>query len=415
MAFFDEAAEAAVLGCIFLDPECFEDVMEKVKKEDFYFEAHRILYGAMESNYKQGKKIDVVTVSAQLGEKLELIGGYGALAQLAAGVPTTENLKAYLEIVQNLGDKRRLYGALKAQLERLENGESDDVRSKLLELGGDEKSEKEPESISRVMAQTFSKMEEAGGKAPGLSTGFGLDPMEDGELIIVAARPSVGKTAFALNIASHVAGMEKKHVLIFSLEMSGMQLSQRILSSVGNLQLKALRSGRLDEEGWRKAAVAVGKISAMKLKIWDDAAVSIEQIVRQCRMAKRRGELDLVILDYLQLIQTEGKNREQEVAALCRSLKQMALGLSVPVILLSQLNRASETRREHRPILSDLRESGSIEQDADKVIFLHREAYYDENADPTEAECIIAKNRNGVCRTEKLHWNGAYQEFSILH
>ncbi len=427
---FSTEAEQSVLGCIFVDPECLIAVAEKLTVDDFYMPQNKLIYSAMLSLWNRGEAVDSITISKELGNNLEVIGGYQYLAQLALVTPTTQNIAAYIKIVQDKAVLRRLINAA-GEISKLGYDGSDDV-SVILDT-----SEKYIYDILQnrtlqgfthvkdVLTETFSQLEEITlnkGKVHGVPSGFeDLDKMTNGfhpsDLVIIAARPAMGKTSFALNIAQHAALKSSVPTAVFSLEMSKEQLGNRIIWSEAMINGEKLRNGDLSDDDWSVIASVVGKLSKSPLYIDDTPGLTITDMRAKCRRLQLEKGLGLIVIDYLQLMQGSKRsdNRQQEISEISRSLKVLAKELGVPVIALSQLSRAAATRTDHKPQLSDLRESGAIEQDADMVLFLHRPDYYDPNTEKKNiAECIIAKHRNGAVGTIDLAWCGEFTKFRTL-
>ncbi len=426
-------AEQAVLGAIFIEPESLTVASEFLIPEDFYRSSHQKIFSAMLKLSDQGKAIDVVTVTEELiaTEQLENIGGVSYLMELANAVPTAANVEYYARIVEEKSLLRRL---IRTATEIAQEGYSreDEVESllseaekKIMEVSG-RKSAGSFISIKDVLVEAYDNIEKLAnrqGDITGIPTGFTeLDRMTAGfqrnDLIIVAARPSVGKTAFALNIAQNVATKTDEVVAIFSLEMGAEQLVMRMLSSEGNINAQNLRTGDLSDEDWKKLTMAMGSLSNAQIYIDDTPGIRIAEMRAKCRRLKQERGLGMILIDYLQLIQGSGRrgeNRQQEVSEISRSLKALARELEVPVIALSQLSRSVEQRQDKRPMMSDIRESGSIEQDADIVAFLYRDDYYDkETENKNIIEIIIAKQRNGPVGTVQLAFAKEYSKFVNL-
>lgn len=433
---FSSEAEQAVLGAVLANSECLGTVAENLKIEEFFLRQNKLVFGAMLSLYERGEPVDIITVSTALGDSLNAIGGYNYLAEMAVSLPTTENLKAYIKIVKDLAVRRSLYKA------------GDSITNSSLDEGGDlsvalddaerlissiiqKKASTGIAHVSDVMVDSFEQIEKNSknkGKISGVSTGLrDLDNLTKGlqpsDLIILAARPAMGKSSLAMNIAQHVAIREEKPVAVFNLEMSAAQLGNRIIWSEAHIDGEKIRSGNLSGEDWPQIARVIGKVSRSPLYIDDTPGITVTEIRAKCRKLKLERGLGLVVIDYLQLMQSgkRSDSRQQEVAEISRSLKVLAKELNVPIIALSQLSRATTARTGNKPQLSDLRESGSIEQDADIVMFIHRPGYYDETVENKDlAELIIAKHRNGPTETIPLMWNGetttfvsvAYTEYS---
>lgn len=429
----NQEAEQSVLGAVFLEPQSLISVAEIVNPEDFYRIAHQKIFQTMINLSDRGKAIDVVTVTEELSAKKELedVGGLSYLTEIANAVPTAANVGHYAHIVEEKALLRRL---IRVATSIVEDGftREDEVETLLAEA---EKKMMEVSSrknagdfihIKDVLVKTYDNIEllhTRKGDVTGVPTGFrDLDKITAGfqrnDLIIVAARPSVGKTAFALNVAQNVATKTDENVAIFSLEMGAEQLVMRMLCAEGNIDAQVLRTGALQNEDWRKLTMAMGSLSNAGIFIDDTPGIRVNDIRAKCRRLKQEYGLGMIMIDYLQLIAGTGKageNRQQEVSDISRSLKGLARELEVPVIALSQLSRGVEQRQDKRPMMSDLRESGSIEQDADIVSFLYREDYYDkETEDQNMIEIIIAKQRNGPTGTVKLAFVKEYNKFVTI-
>ena len=442
-------AEQSVLGAIILDPQLINSTQEVLLPESFYRGAHHHIFRAMMHLFEENSEIDVVTLMDQLTSEgtLSEAGGPQYLAELASNVPTTRNIEYYREIVYKLAAKRNLIRVADQIAKDGYDSELDlddilsDAERKILELASTRESEGFKD-IRDVLGQVYENAEELdqnSGQTPGIPTGYrDLDQMTAGfnrnDLIILAARPSVGKTAFALNIAQKVATHESNYTVgIFSLEMGADQLATRMICSSGNVDSNRLRTGTMTDEDWNRFTVAVGKLSKTKIFIDDTPGIRITDLRSKCRRLKQEHGLDMIVIDYLQLIMGSGSrmsdNRQQEVSEISRTLKAIARELECPVIALSQLSRGVEQRQDKRPMMSDIRESGSIEQDADIVAFLYRDDYYNRedgeedddggmepvtNDDNGEIEVIIAKQRNGPTGTVKLHFMKQYNKFTDI-
>ncbi len=439
-------AEQAVLGAIFLNTDALADAMEYVEVDDFYRRAHQILFQAMVNLNNDGEAIDVLTVQNYLttNNQLDDVGGVAYIAELATSVPTAANAGYYAKIVEGKSMLRRLISTATNIITQANNGD-DDVPSLLdsAERQIMDVSERRNRSgfreIKDVLNETLSDIDRLSQQSEditGLPTGYReFDKMTAGlqpdNLIILAARPAVGKTAFALNIAQNVATSTDTSVAIFSLEMSAESLVNRMLCAEGSINANHLRTGQLDEGEWQNLIVAMGALSNTSIFIDDTPGVKMAEIRAKCRrLAKEKGNLGLVVIDYLQLIEGSNKeSRQQEVSEISRQLKKLAKELSVPILALSQLSRGVEQRQDKRPVLSDIRESGSIEQDADIVAFLYRDDYYERgeskseedgddqdslNQDVGEVELIIEKNRAGARGTVKLLFIKSYNKFSNI-
>ncbi|GAJ97214.1 MULTISPECIES: replicative DNA helicase [Geomicrobium] len=424
-------AEQAVLGSIFLQEESLVSATERLRPEDFYRASHQRIFSAMVELSEKGEPVDLVTVTSELQNRqwLEEAGGVAYLTDLANAVPTASNVQHYARTVEEKSLLRRLIRtATTIATDGFEaEQEVDDVLSDaermILEVSN-RRSSGAFVSIKDVLMETYDNIEMLQGRGDaltGVSSGFQeLDRMTAGfqrsDLIIVAARPSMGKTAFALNIAQNIATKSDENVAIFSLEMGASQLVQRMLCAEGNIDGTRLRTGQLIEEDWEKLAMAMGTLSRAGIYIDDSPGIRVADIRAKCRRLKQEKGLGMILIDYLQLIQGRGTDsRQQEVSEISRNLKGIARELDVPVIALSQLSRSVESRQDKRPMMSDLRESGSIEQDADIVSFLFREDYYDHDAENQNMiEIIIAKQRNGPVGSVELAFIKEYNKFVNL-
>ena len=427
----DEDAEQAVLGSMLTDSDAVMSAVEVLKPEAFYREDNRTIYQAILNLYNKSEPIDIITLKDELETmgKFEQIGGFEYLASLPDKVPTTANVQKYIKIVEEKSISRSL---IKTANEIIDLGYSQTEDIEDIMNGAEKKifdimqskNNKSYTPIKDVLVGSFTNLEKLYNQkqhVTGVPTQFyDLDDKTAGlhgsELILVAARPAMGKTAFALNIATNAALRANVPVAIFSLEMSKDQLVNRILCSEAMVDSNKVRTGKLDEEDWGKLAEAIGPLSEAGIYIDDTPGISIMEIRTKCRKLKLEKNIGLVVIDYLQLIvgsnRRSGGSREQEISEISRSLKILAKELNVPVIALSQLSRAVEQREDHRPMLSDLRESGAIEQDADIVMFLYRDDYYNkESPEKDIAEVIIAKQRAGSTGTVKLYWMGNYTKF----
>ncbi len=430
----DIEAEQAVLGSMLTDKDSVLSAVEKLKTESFYREDNKLIFEAMVNLYNKSEPIDLVTVKDELTSmnSFEKVGGYEYLAVLPDKVPTTANAQKYIDIVE---EKAILRSLIKTANEIIDLGynQTEDVENimagaekKIFDLIQN-KNQKSYTPIKDVLIESFTKLEELynqKSKITGVPTGFSdLDDKTAGlhgsDLILIAARPAMGKTAFALNIAAHAAIRENVPVAVFNLEMSKDQLVNRILCMEAMVDSNKIMTGKLEEDDWSKLASVIGPISDSGIYIDDTPGISIMEIRTKCRKLKMEKNIGLIVIDYIQLIQGSGSrkigSREQEIAEISRSLKILAKELNVPVIALSQLSRAVEQRPDHRPMLSDLRESGSIEQDADIVMFLYRDDYYNPDSEEKDiSEVIIAKHRAGSTGTVKLLWMGNYTKFVNL-
>ena len=429
----DIEAEQAVIGSMLTDQDAVSSAIETLKPEDFYREDNKIIYEAILNIYNRAEPIDIITLKAELSSmgKLDAVGGLEYIAVLPDKVPTTANVDRYIKIVE---EKSVLRNLIKTANEIIELGYNptedvedimDGAEKKIFDIM-QSKNTKSYTPIKDVLVESFTNLEKLYNQkqhVTGVPTQFyDLDDKTAGlhgsELILVAARPAMGKTAFALNIATNAAVRAKVPVAIFSLEMSKEQMTSRILCSEAMVDSNKVRTGKIDDEEWSKLAAASGELSEANIYIDDTPGISIMEIRAKCRKMKIEKNIGLVVIDYLQLVQGSGKrggSREQEIAEISRSLKILAKEINVPVIALSQLSRAPEQRPDHRPMLSDLRESGSIEQDADIVMFLYRDDYYNEDSEKKNiAEVILAKHRAGSTGTVELLWLGNYTKFANI-
>lgn len=429
----DLEAEQAIIGSMLTDRDAVISAIEILKEEDFYREDNKAIYTAILNLYNRAEPIDIITVKSELESmgKFEQVGGLEYLAELPEKVPTTANAMKYIKIVEEKSTLRRL---IKTANEIIELGYSPTEDVEDIMEGAEkkifnimqEKNQKGYAPIKDVLVESFTKLEELYNRKQhitGVPSGFTeLDYRTAGfhgsELILIAARPAMGKTAFALNIATNAAVKANVPVAVFSLEMSKEQLVNRILCSESMVDSNKVRTGKLEEDDWTKLAGAIGPLSEAEIFIDDTPGINITEIRAKCRKLKLEKNIGMVVIDYLQLIQGSNKrggSREQEISEISRSLKILAKELDVPVIALSQLSRAAEQRPDHRPMLSDLRESGAIEQDADIVMFLYRDDYYNEDSEKKNiAEVILAKHRAGSTGTVELLWLGNYTKFANI-
>ena len=424
-------AEQAILGAMMIDRTAIAKAAEALSYEDFYRDSHKTIFKSIVEMFQRDEAVDQVTLTEYLksSDRLEKSGGISYINEIVEGVLTSANVKEYIKIV---ADKSTLRKLIKSSTEIIENcynnqenvsGVIDGAEKKIFDIS-ETKNSGEFEHISDVLERGLSDIERLynnKGEITGVGSGFtDLDEktsgFQPGDMVLIAARPSMGKTTFALNIAEHAALKEGKSVVIFSLEMSKEQLAYKLLCSQASVDMLALRTGQLEDKDWENIAKAAGPLSSAKIYIDDTAGVSIMEMRSKCRKLKIEYGIDLILIDYLQLMSGSGEeSRQQEVSEISRNIKAIAKEMKCPVIALSQLSRAPEQRADHRPMLSDLRESGSIEQDADVVMFLYRDEYYNkETEDKNIGECIIAKQRNGPVGTVKLAWLGQYSRFGNL-
>ncbi len=423
-------AELSVVGSVLSDPQSVAASAEIVKPEDFYYAANREIYRVAIDLFNENIPVDIVTVSDRLKQKdmLDGVGGIGYLSQAVVGVPTTGNVEYYAKIIREKSVLRRLITAATVISETAYN-ESDDIE-RILDRAEQEifdvSSEKESNDIvpiQDIFMTAYQDMVENSinkGTITGVPTGFyelnnRTGGLHGGELIIIAGRPGMGKSSFAVNIAENAAIQDHVPVAIFNLEMSKTMIVNRILCSQAMVDSHKVRLGDFDSEDWQQIGSIVDKVAMAPIYIDDTASITVSEIRAKCRRLKQTKNLGLIIIDYLQLMQGSGRksdNRQNEISEISRSLKVLAKELDIPVIALSQLSRTSEARSDKRPMLSDLRESGAIEQDADMVMFLYRDEYYNKDTeDKNMAECIIAKHRSGSTGMFKLGWQGKYTKF----
>jgi len=425
-------AEQAVLGGVLIDNSVWEKVLERVFEGDFYRKDHRIIYHAIAALDNAGEPFDVVTVAEWLDnhQQLEDASGLSYLAALAENTAGASNITAYADIVRKRSVLRQLIRATNDISEVVFNPQGrnsgdilDFAEQTVFEIAEQEsKGRRNYNPIKDLLVRALDRVDELfhrDNPITGIATGFDdLDDrtagLQSADLIIIAGRPSMGKTALAINIAEHAAIKDKKSVAVFSMEMPGDSLAMRMMSSLGRIDQHKVRTGKLHDDDWPRLTSAVEILKDAKLFIDDTPALTPAELRARCRRIAREQSLDLVVVDYLQLMSVPGttENRATEISEISRSLKAMAKELNVPVIALSQLNRSVEQRPNKRPVMSDLRESGAIEQDADVIIFIYRDEVYDEDSiDKGKAEIIIAKQRNGPIGTIKLAFLGQYTRF----
>ncbi|OFL63789.1 MULTISPECIES: replicative DNA helicase [Facklamia] len=433
-------AERSVLGGLLLDPIKYASVAPILNESDFYKVSHQLIYSAIERIYDREGSVDTLMLIDQLDalDQLETVGGQEAIINLAAYVPTTANIEQYAKIVQTKSLLRQLISTSK-RISKIAYEESEDIESIIdqserwiLSIGEGSQDDR-PRDMHKMVVEAFEKivkLSEEKKDIVGLPSGYiELDKLTAGfqpdQLIILAARPSVGKTAFALNIAQNVATRFSIPVVIFSLEMNALDMVYRMICAEGNINASNLRTGQLTDDEWSSLTVATDTLKDAPIFIDDSAGIKVSEIRAKCRRLKQENpNLGLIVIDYLQLIDGNGReNRQQEVSEISRQLKKLAKELGVPVLALSQLSRGLEQRQNKRPILSDIRESGSIEQDADIVAFLYRDDYHQKDEEEPDkqddlpdnvVEVIIAKNRAGARDTVKLLFKKEYNKFSSL-
>ncbi|WP_138756467.1 replicative DNA helicase [Paenibacillus sinopodophylli] len=426
-------AEQAVIGAVLLSQRL--DGTDRLQPNHFYNGHHSTIYHNMQLLAEDGKPVDLVALTAKLQDEKELdkIGGVSYLSRLCNSVPTATNVNYYAEVVHDRYMHRMTIRTLQQQLKNAWESDSAiasivDMQAAATDLADQSIKTKDFKSAKEVAFNVFENVENRfanfGDDVTGIPSGYyDLDKMtsgwQDSDLIIVAARPSVGKTAFALNLAQAAGIRSRKNIALISLEMSAEQLVQRMMSSEQNIDATKLRTGYMNGEDWEKLTLAVSSISDSKIFIDDSPALTAREIAGKCRRLHKSEGLDMILIDYLQLITGRGKsgeNRQQEVSDITRTLKQLARELNIPVIALSQLSRGVEQRQDKRPMMSDLRESGAIEQDADIVAFLYRDDYYDKESEKKNIiEIIIAKQRNGPIGTVELAFLKQYNKFIGLN
>lgn len=425
-------AEQSVIGSMIIDKSAIAKSLEKLNEEDFYRDGHKVIFKAIREMFSQDMAVDLVTLLEYLKstDMLDKAGGVTYISEISSSVITTANLEAYIKIVEDKSLLRKLIKSSTSIIEESYNNQNkvDDVldfaQKKIFDLA-EKQGSNDYEALSNVLERGFLEIERLfnnKGSITGVGSGIrDLDAktsgFQKGDMVLIAARPSMGKTTFSLNIAENAALREGKSVVIFSLEMSKEQLAYKLLCSEANVDMLKLRTGNLDDDDWERIARATGPLSKAKIYIDDTAGLSVMEMRSKCRKIKMEHGIDMILIDYLQLMSgsSGSESRQQEVSEISRSIKALAKEMECPVIALSQLSRAPEQRADHRPMLSDLRESGSIEQDADVVMFLYRDEYYNkETEEKNIGECIIAKQRNGPVGTVKMAWIGAHSKFANL-
>ena len=424
-------AEKSALGAALLSKDALTDIIDAVTAADFYDAAHREIFSVMVDLFRNNVSVDIITVCEELKKRkaLEAAGGRAYIAALSSEAPSTVNAGEYAKIVAEKAAMRRLIETAenireKAYEESMEPSEILDFAEKGIFEIAQNRQTSDFSPIKEVLLENVAMIDRAiqtKGQVIGLSTGFKrLDELTSGlqksDLVIIAARPAMGKTAFALNVAQNAAIKSGASVLIFSLEMSKAQLGQRLLAMESRVEMQKLKTGNIERNDWDRINMALDSLSRANIHIDDTPGVSVLEMKNKCRRLKSEKGLDLIVIDYLQLMKAEGRadSRQQEISTLSRYLKLLAREMDCPVIVLSQLSRAPEQRQDHRPILSDLRESGSIEQDADIVMFLYRDDHYNkENSEkPGVCEINLAKHRSGPTETFDLTWVARYTKFS---
>ena len=429
----NQDAERSVLGAMLQDQEAALLALEILDPEAFYAPAHKEIFDSIKALQRLGRRADLITVDEELSRRgtLEGVGGTEYLISLTQYVPTVSNVRAYIDIVDEKYTLRRLidaadeirtesYGNELLLPDVLANAEKSIFDISMKRSGSDTLV-----PICDVMTNTYAQIEELArlkGRVSGVPTGYReldnlLTGLHGGELILIGARPSMGKTSFAINLAQYAAVKAGKTVAVFSLEMPREQIAMRMLCTEASVDMQSVRRGLIDDDGWMRLTDALGPLAACRLYLDDTAGLSPSQLRSRCRRLMAEHGLDLIVIDYLQLMAADGRhdNRQQEVSEISRTLKLIALELKVPLIACAQLSRANAQRQDKRPMLSDLRDSGSIEQDADVVMFLHREDYYNpDTPDKNVAEVIVQKQRNGPLGTVKLAWLSQYTRFADM-
>jgi replicative DNA helicase len=429
-------AEQAVLGGLMLAPDAYDRVADQIVEQDFYRRDHQLIYRAIRELAEKSRPFDAVTLGEWFESQglVEEVAGGAYLIELASTTPSAANITAYAEIVRDKAVMRKL---IEVGTEIVNDGFQPDGRDSgeilakaeqqvfaIAEAGSRGRTDFTP--VTKALSEAFDVLQTRyanGGSVTGIPTGYTeFDEMTAGlqntDLLILAARPAMGKTAFALNIAEHAAFRTKKAVAVFSMEMSASQLALRLISSVGRVNAQRLRSGQLEDEDWSRVTGAIRQLREAKIFIDDTPGLSPEVLRAKSRRLKREHDLGLIVIDYLQLMSVPGntENRATEISEISRSLKHLAKELNLPVIALSQLNRSLEQRADKRPVMADLRESGAIEQDADVIVFIYRDDYYNKETSPDKglAEVIIGKQRSGPTGSLKLKFFGEYTRFDNL-
>ena len=422
-------AEMSVLGAMMDDKAVIAEAGEELSAEDFYKEAHKIIFSAIMELFMKDIPVDEITLIENLRSagKLEAVGGISYIASLTSMLATTMNVDSYIKIVKDKAVLRRLIRSANEIIEEsyTKQNEVDEVmdraEKKIFDIS-ENKVKSDFERVSSVLSRSIEQLEQVfnnksdvtGVETPFIDLNAKTSGFQKGDMVLIAARPSMGKTTFALNLAQHAALRCGKSVVIFSLEMSKEQLVQKLLCAEANISMVSFRNGDLKDSDWDNIVRSAGPLGASKIFIDDTPGVTVMEMRSKCRRIKLEHGIDMILIDYLQLMSGSGsESRQQEVSEISRSIKALAKEMECPVIALSQLSRAPEQRADHRPMLSDLRESGSIEQDADVVMFLYRDEYYNKESDEKNiAECIIAKQRNGPTGTGKMMFLGEYSKFT---
>ena len=427
---YSQEAELAVIGSALTNSHSVAESVEILRPSDFYFPQNKEIFSVILDLFNENAAIDFITVSNKLSQsdKLEAVGGIAYLRNAATNVPTTRHVTYYSQIIKEKAVLRTLIKSA-GDISDMAYGQNDKVERIVDQAeqlifdvtSSNNKSDILP--ISEIFMGSYKELVENSlnqSGITGLPTGFDelnrrTGGFHGGELILIAGRPGMGKSSFAVNIAEHVSITDKKTVAIFNLEMPKEQIVNRIICSQALVNSNKIRTGDITGEDWEKIGAIVNRVATAPMYIDDTASITVSEIRAKCRRLKQTKNLELIVIDYLQLMQSSGRteSRQNEIAEISRSLKILAKELNIPVIALSQLSRAAESRSDKRPMLSDLRESGAIEQDADMVMFLYRDEYYNpDTEDKNLAECIVAKNRSGETGMFKLGWKGEYTKFS---
>lgn len=424
-------SEQTILGAMIINKDTIHDTIDKLDTNDFYKDSHKYIFKTIKKMFLSDIHIDMISLVEYLKRDnlLDSCGGSLYITEISNSIATIANIQTHIKIVKDNSILRKLIDLSNNTLDRIYKKEDpqvliENIQTNVFNMSISEtKSEIEP--ISDILDRTLSNIENLYINKlsfVGLPSGFydldiKLSGLQKSQMILIAARPSMGKTTFALNIAENIAIKEKKSVLIFSLEMSKEQLTNKLISSITRIDIQKIQTGNLDDTDFDKLIDGIGIVSNAKIFIDDTPNISIVEMRSKCRKLKFSNNIDLIIIDYLQLMSGNSKNesRQQEVSEISRFIKALSKEMNCPIIALSQLSRAPEQRSDHRPMLSDLRESGSIEQDSDIVILLYRDEYYNKDTDQKNiAECIVAKHRNGEVGTIKLAWIGQYSKFANL-
>ncbi len=422
-------AEQSLIGSLLINNDLIPEIEGMVIPEDFYHKDMMLIYEAILDLHNDGRAVDIVTLKSKLSDNgnLDAVGGVAIITKIAINVPTSVNAKHYASIIKEKSTLRKI---IKINEETMNEAYKGDIKASSIlaeaenkifnvAIKGDSNDFYSVKELINPLINKLEKLSISKGSITGIPSGFkdldrDMSGLQKSDLILIAARPSMGKTAFALNILQHVAVREEKVVAMFSLEMSKDQLLSRMICSESLIDSQKLRAGKLDDSDWEKLAMGAVVMSEASIYIDDTASISLGEMRSKCRKLKVEKGLDLIVIDYLQLMSGSGRtnSREQEISEISRGLKALAREMDAPVIALSQLSRAPELRADKRPILSDLRESGAIEQDADVVMFLYRDEYYNKDTEfKNVAEVILAKQRNGPTGTVKLIWSGQYTKF----